>query len=126
MAEAIDEDRGGGDVEEIDEGAADIDREHEHQVHDHQEDGDAQGAVEDDPVDVVRRRLLQLRRSAHGRRGQSVHEVIASARNQRVGVGAEPRFQASFCGAPPSASRPYRRGRRRFAFLQERDGEPAG
>jgi hypothetical protein len=88
-AESVDQQGAGEDIEEVDEGAADVDGEQEHQVHREQEDGDTQRAVEHDPVDPVRDAAPDPVLASHRRRGDLVDEAVAGVGDIDVDVVTE-------------------------------------
>jgi len=53
LRKAVHEQGAGEEIEEVDEGTADVDGEHEHQVHGQEKDRDTQRPVEHDPVDAI-------------------------------------------------------------------------
>jgi len=93
LGQAIHQQGAGEEVEEIDEGAADVDGKHEHQVHDRQEDGDAQGPVEHHAVDAVRAVARGLRLVLHAVLGHPIGEAVAPIRQQDVHIVRQPRAQ---------------------------------
>jgi len=74
---------------EIDEGPAHPDREEEHQVHRHKEDGDSQGAVEHDAVDPLGEVGRGLAGNVHGVMHDVVGEAIAGVCHEDVEFAAE-------------------------------------
>jgi hypothetical protein len=81
---AVDEDRAEEDVEEVDEGAADVDGHHEHRVHDDEEDRDAERPVQHQPVNPVGQVAPDLPGARQHRLDDPVHPGIAASRNEDV------------------------------------------
>ena len=66
ITEALNEDGSEKNIEEIDKGRSDVDREDEHQIHDEQEDRNTEPAVQNDLVNFIGRALVDLAFADHG------------------------------------------------------------
>ena len=106
MGGAIDNNRAGENVEEINEGASEIDRQQEHQIHDEQEDGDAEQATEHHLIDPLGPCLGQATHMADHVLGKAIGKAIATIGDQQV------RVLAAFIRQPcqKRVERPARRG----------------
>ncbi len=88
LTEPVHHEGAGHPVEEIDEGATDVDGEHEHQVHEEEENGNAQPAAQHHPVDAVREGVAQLATLADHRLGQGMGMTEAAVADEDVGLFA--------------------------------------
>ena len=86
---AIDQQRPGELVEEVDEGAADADGEQKHQIHHQQEDRHAQCPIEHDTVDAVGEVATGAAAHRDRGRGDAVGKPVARVRHHDVDVVAE-------------------------------------
>ena len=86
MTQPIHQQGTGEDIEEVDKGTTDVDGEHEHQIHHHQEDGDTQHAVEYKAIDPVRGGTLDLALFAQGGAGHLVDKTITGIGQADVDV----------------------------------------
>ena len=86
---AVDEDGAGRDVEEVDKSAADVDGEHESQIHHQEEDRQAEHAVEDHLVDLVGQGLAELGGVGHDVGRQPIDEAVAGVGQGDIGIFAE-------------------------------------
>ncbi len=84
--EAIDEQCGTDTIEEVDERAAEIDGEHEHQIHDRHEDGNTEPAAEYGAVDTVGQRLVELAALLDDGAGKRMGMAEAAAGDMNIGI----------------------------------------
>jgi hypothetical protein len=85
--------RGAGQVEEIREGAADVDGQHEHQVHDAEEQRERGPAIQQHCIERLGQRVAAPGFVAHRVRGDRADRAITRLDQRIGGAGAELLFQ---------------------------------
>jgi hypothetical protein len=116
----------GQELEEIDERAAEVVGEQEHQVHGEEKDRDAQGAVEDDAVDAVRGTTVEPGGFSHHLAGEGVDDTIAAIRHQNVESLPELCLDGLLALGEHRLGSPSREPERQLIVIQEPGGQPAG
>ena len=89
FTKTINEQGGGELIEEIDEGATDVDGEHEHQVHHHEKDRDAEHAVQHHAVDAVRDVARDLATDPDAGVRHAIGQAVTGVGNEDIEIVAE-------------------------------------
>lgn len=87
ISQTIHENRADKAIKKIHERSANIDREHENQVHHKKENGNAQIAAQNKSIDFIGSCLADLRLTMHHVFGQAVNEAVTSVGNDQNKVG---------------------------------------
>ena len=123
-ARAVDQQRAGELVEEVDEGAAEVDGEQEQQIHHREKDRNAGQPVQHHPIDAVGHGPADDAFAPHRLANQRVGEAVAAVGDEDVAVfvGAIGRLLGDPVGGLANARRHH--GPRALVALQQLDRQP--